>query len=150
LHRIQELEEVSGVHQLSISIFDHWLSREEAEQLLVNVPAQEQLRRDKLHFELSSLLTTQTELIHFVFRGRKRDKPRFKLFDSGNGALDYLRPQSLGGKRKQQFQVLLPECGAVFYEGYDDTSHLYFTDPELIRSFCNAVHHVGLHVLSHS
>jgi len=147
LHRIHEFEQVPLVRHLSISVFDHWLSHEEAEKQLDGISREEQLRRDTQQFEFCQRLVEQAELVHFKFRGRGQDKPRFRSFTSRSAAIDYFCPRTLGGSRRRKFQVLLPAYGAVFYEGYDDTSHLYFTEEQGVEPFCHLVREAGLHVL---
>lgn len=119
-------EQRTEIQILSVSVFDHWLSREEACEKLENVPANEQARRDALLADFCSRMTTGTDVLSFVQRGRQFRHILFRQFVSEEALSKYCRPG--GGKifKHRHFHVVLPEHGCVFYESWDDTYHFFF------------------------
>lgn len=47
LVQLDQEDQPEHIKTLWVSVFDHWLSREDAIQLLENIPAQEALRRNR-------------------------------------------------------------------------------------------------------
>src|SRR4051812_34556328 len=78
LKELIEDERPDHVQIVSVTIFDHWLSREEACALLENVPPNEQSRRDALHANFCRMLVATTPAFSFVFRGRRDDRLVFR------------------------------------------------------------------------
>lgn len=119
-------EQRAEIQILSVSVFDHWLSREEACEKLENVPANEQARRNALLADFCSRMIAETGVLSFVQRGRQFRHILFRRFVSKEELSKYCRPG--GGKvlRHRHFHVVLPEHGCVFYESWDDTYHFFF------------------------
>ena len=149
LKDVHECERDRDVRVASISVFDHWLSRTEACELLERVSPTEQARRDALHAAFCAALKEKTEVISFAFRGRRKDRIVFRKFISKHALASYLTPH--GGKllTHRQFHVVLPEFGCAFYESWDDTNHLFFKGTELPSLIAELAKQNGLHVLSH-
>lgn len=119
-------EHSADIQILSVSVFDHWLSREEACEKLENVPANEQARRDALLADFCYRMSAGTGVLSFVQRGRQFRHILFRRFVSKEVLSEYCRPD--GGKvfGHRHFHVVLPEHGCVFYESWDDTYHFLF------------------------
>ncbi|WP_136221008.1 hypothetical protein [Massilia sp. Mn16-1_5] len=127
-------ERPENVQTLSVSVFDHWLSQEEAGEKLENVPAVEQARRDALLGDFCSRMVGSTEVISFVQRGRQWRRIIFRRFLSDAVISEYCRP---GGGRvfgHRHFQVVLPEFRCAFYESWDDTYHFFFVQPGIAEA----------------
>jgi hypothetical protein len=124
-------EQRADVQILSISVFDHWLSREEACEKLENVPADEQARRDAWFFNFCSRMNAGTDVLSFVQRGRQFRHILFRRFVSKEALSEYCRPG--GGKTfgHRHFHVVLPEHGCAFYESWNDTYHFFFKRPDI-------------------
>jgi hypothetical protein len=119
-------EQRAEVQILSVSVFDHWLSREEACEKLENVPTDEQARRNALLSDFCSRMIAGTDVLSFVQRGRQFRDILFRRFVSKEVLSEYCRPG--GGKvfGHRHFHVVLPEHECVFYESWDDTYHFFF------------------------
>jgi hypothetical protein len=115
------------VQMLSVSVFDHWLSHEEACEQLENVSANEQSRRDASLADFCARMVAATEVISFVQRGRKGRRIIFRNFLSKEAASLYCRPRGGRAFGHRHFHVALPELHCALYEGWDDTYHFYFT-----------------------
>lgn len=119
------------VQILSVTIFDHWLTREEACEKLENVPADEQARRDVLLADFCSRMIAATEVLSFVQRGRQCRRINFRRFLSKEVISEYCTPN--GGRifGHRHFHVVLPELGCAFYESWDHTYHFFFTRSDI-------------------
>ncbi|MFC3152324.1 hypothetical protein ACFOEK_14920 [Litoribrevibacter euphylliae] len=124
----EAIERHEGYTYIGITVFDHWLSRDEANQLLENVPEDEQKRRNQLLYNFSKKLLSEAEVLNFKFIGKwTKAKPLFRKFTSQEAALEYLNPAA-GNNHKRFFEVVLPELKIIFMEGWDDTNIMYLKD----------------------
>ena len=144
-------EEPADVEILSLTVFDRWLTREEAGPALENVPEYEQARRDGLLAAFCARMVASTEVLSFVQRGRQHRDILFRRFLSKEVASEYCRP---GGGRKifghRHFHIVLPELGCAFYESWDSTYHFFFILPDIAEAARGWASESGTHVLSHS
>ncbi|MEF8769968.1 MAG: hypothetical protein ABTS16_00465 [Candidatus Accumulibacter phosphatis] len=149
LKEVHEGERPKRVQVLSVTVFDHWLSREEACDLLENISPAEQARRDALHAKFCALLVASTTVFSFVFRRRQKDRLVFREFTSASALANYCSPR--GGRMlgHRQFYVALPELDCVFYESWDDTNHFFFTKPTAMGAISEWATQSGLYVLQH-
>ena len=134
---------------MAVSVFDHWLSREEANRLLERVSPEEQASRNARHARFCALLVAETPVLSFVFRRRAKDRVNFRKFTSQKALTKYCTPnggQTLGHR---EFQVVLPELGCAFFESWDDTHHCYFTNPIAIEPLRKWAGQCGLYLLEH-
>lgn len=77
------VEETTEYGYVAVSVFDHWLSQEEAVELLDNVSKDEQTRRNRLLYCFSKKLASTTEVINVKFRGKGiKSYPLFRGFTS--------------------------------------------------------------------
>lgn len=156
LRKLHIDEAENDVKTISVSVFDHWLTRGEDRQLLENVSPVEQARRNAMHANFCSKLVAETEVVYFVLRGRKYDKVIFKKFTSQKALSEYCTPN--GGKSLDHhkfhishchFNVVLPQLECVFYEGWDDTNHFHFRSQLCLSAISEWATKSGLYVLSH-
>ncbi|WOC28184.1 hypothetical protein LY624_20125 [Pseudoalteromonas sp. N1230-9] len=141
---LAQVNETKEYTYLAVSIFDHWLDRDEAMELLGDLDANEIVRRASIFESFNHLLSEQTEILTFRFRGLKGDKPRFKSFLSDHAQSMYLRQTDMG-----MYQVILPRLNAVYFEGYDDTNVFYLKDLSVRPIIESCAEKVGLHCLEH-
>jgi hypothetical protein len=148
LHGVHENESRKDVKILSVSVFDHWLSQEDAGKLLEDVSNVEQARRDGLLEDFCAKMIGETEVLSFVMRGRKKSRPVFRAFKSTAVLKNYCKPN--GGKAlgHRHFYVVLPQLGCAFYESWDDTYHFFFTSPSIEPAACNWAMQSGVHLLA--
>ena len=146
LRSIQEGENAS-IQLLSISVFDHWLTEEEASSLLVNVPTIEQQRRDRLHADFCARIARETEVLSFAFRSRRKDRLVFRSFASGASLSAYFTPYGGRTLGHAAFQVALPELRCAYFESWDDTNHFYFADTARMARVTEWARQADLHML---
>lgn len=135
---------------MSVTVFDHWLTRDEANELLENVPPEAQANRTARHAEFCALVAAGTPVLSFALRRRSHDRATFRKFTSQEALSRYLTPG--GGKtlRHRHFKAVLPELGCAFFESWDDTHHFYFSKPIAISPIRAWATQCGLYVLEHS
>jgi len=129
LMRVYVNEKPAHVQMLSVSVFDHWLTREEANQQLENVPAHEQARRDALLADFCARLVAATEVVSFSSRGRRERSAVFRRFVSTSAAARYCTPGGGRMLKHRHFRVVLPALHCALFESWDDTYPFYFTEP---------------------
>lgn len=136
------------VQVLSVSVFDHWLSREEACEKLENVQADEQARRNALLADFCSRVIATTEVVSFAQRGRQSRRIIFRRFLSKDVISEYCRPH--GGRifGHRHFRVVLPELRCAFYEGWDDTYHFFFTRSDIAEAALGWARQSGVYLLN--
>ena len=141
-------EPVENVKVLSVSAFDHWLTRAEACELLENVSPAEQVRRNAVLARFCSRLVDETEVLTFALRGRRYDTVRFRKFTSTKALSAYCTPN--GGKSlgHRHFHIVLPKLACAFYESWDSTYHFYFSEEPDTTLISQWAHQSGCHVLS--
>lgn len=141
LYKLVCFEETPHYSYLAVSVFDHWLTREEGSALLENVSEIEQEKRNSALYSFSRMIASETEVLNFKFSGKWRScSPLFRSFSSEQAKLEYLKP-AISVPEKRFFQVLLPEFGAVFLENWDDTNILFLRDKsveERVRTLATA------------
>lgn len=134
---------------MAVTVFDHWLSREEANRLLEHVSPEERANRNARHARFCALLIARTPVLSFVFRRRTKDRVKFRQFTSQEALTKYCTPSGGHTLGHRQFQVVLPELGCAFFESWDDTHHFYFTNPVAIEPLRDWVGQCGLYLLEH-
>lgn len=104
------------VHMVSVSVFDHWLSREEACAKLENVSIDEQARRGAVLADFCARLSAATEGMSVAQRGRQFRRMNFRRFLSGADASEFCRPDGGRVLGHRHFHVVLPEFHCAFTE----------------------------------
>jgi len=115
---------------VAITVFDHWLSREDAEKSFGSqISEEEQEQRNNSFMRFRELLFNKTEVLTYRCKGRGSNRfVSFKAFTSINAGLEYTSPAISKGPYGRFFQVALPSLGAVYLENYDDTNLFYYKD----------------------
>ena len=147
LFDLMESYEAVGYKSISVSIFDHWLTTDEAIKLLDGLSIEEQDIRDSKHLRLSRLLVENLSVYEFHFIGKKRDLLRFSSFTSRRHALLVVKPEGRFSNGLSFFRLAFPDIKAAYIEGYDDTNTLFYRDGALIKEFLSWVKKAGLNVI---
>lgn len=149
LESVHEFRVPENICVVSVSVFDHWLTENEAREFLVDVSPQEQNDRDRRHAAFCAALIAQDQVLYFSFRGRERKLPIFHAFNSPMSLERYCTPK--GGRTfgHRHFRVALPEMRSAFYEGWDDTNHIYSMGNSAPPLIIDLAGQHGLHVLPH-
>jgi len=140
--KLVQVEPSVNYTYVAVSIFDHWLSREESMEYLSNLSHEEIERRGQVFDCFNQLLINNTEILTFRFKGISKSRPQFKNFSSQKVLSDYLRQTDIW-----MYETVLPELTAVYFEGYDDTNILYLRDLAHKPTIEKWAKEVGLHCL---
>ncbi len=92
LESLFECSESNEYEQLSISVFDHWLNRDEAIEEIDKVKIKIQKKHDSKIHKFCNLLTDQNEHYLIKLRGRNKDIITFREFTSNNARNEFLKP----------------------------------------------------------
>lgn len=117
--------------KIAISVFDHWQGAEEYQNDYPD--KEEKLRRDNSLHSFLRVMSNETEVLNFKFRGKwGKCYPLFRQFTSKEAMHSYLKPAGPNDTSNKFCKLVLPELSAVFFEGWDYTNIFYYRNPELI------------------
>ncbi|MDT0357006.1 hypothetical protein RJO15_14590 [Herbaspirillum huttiense F1] len=150
LPRVHENKKDPQVQVISVSVFDHWLSPEEACKLLEAVPPDERKRRDALMDGFCKRMIAETEVLSYVLRGRKKDRLVFRTFNSRDALTAYCRPNGGSSLGHREWHVVLPELACAFLESWDDTCHFFFVSPGIEERAVHWAAQSKVHILRHT
>lgn len=139
-------EENHRYKRISISVFDHWLSEDKAIALLGNVNHEAQQRRDDLLYSFNKTLFDKTLCFTYRLKGHNKIQPVFKGFIDKNAAYSYMTPNGEVAS-KFLYKLVLPQLEALYFEGWDNTCHLYFKDEKSLGNLSEWVKESGLYIL---
>lgn len=137
----------SGEYKLVfVSVFDHWLSPSEAQQLIDVDNNKTELLTRRMKFEsLIRQLSENTQLYVWKFKRHRRifiQKPQ-----SIEDILRRCQFESLSSMRGKQYSILLPEYSAVMHEEWDWTNAIWYKNKEMITPLLDLAKSNGLHIL---
>ncbi len=119
--------EVADYKKVSISVFDHWLSQDEAIKNIDNVSTIQAAKNNDLLHKFTISLTQSTEAYLVKFRGRNSDKKViFKEFTSQKALVNILTPEYHFSGDRYRFILVLPQLNIVYFEGSDFTHQVYY------------------------
>ena len=137
----------SGIYKkIFICVFDHWLSKEEAENKIFIDEDSEELknRRQKFKSFIESVYN-QTEL----YKWRYKRHYRFHI-QKPTSLKDVIRKcdfENLWSQSGRRYSFLLPEYSAVYAEEWDWTNIIWYTDREKIEPLLKEAKNIGLYIL---
>ena len=114
-----------GISHISISIFDHLLSLDEARSMLTNVDDFTRSENDQKLHKFVCTLTSQFDSYLVKFNGRRHNNISFRAFTSDGAREKTLLPQHYEVGDKWRFVLAIPELEALYFEGDDFTHHFY-------------------------
>ncbi len=136
-----------GYKNASISVYDHWLTREEAEEQLDKISDALQIKHNiKLHSFCCNLTNEVTSYL-VKFKGRYKNKVVFKEFLSSSGREKSIIPLEYNYGDKWRFVIVFPSLNLVYFEGCDFTHHFYYRDKSGFKVIENIAKQSGVHVL---
>ena len=113
---------------LAVSVFDHWLTRDEFDSYLGNVSDEEQKQRNEALYSFSKKVINGTRVVNFKWAGFKNKQgPKFRSFTSEESKFEYFSP-AVDYSNKPLFLSVLPDLDIIFLESWDDTNIMYLKD----------------------
>ena len=147
LLEIIENNQVDGYKKASITVFDHWLSEEEADAELNNIPPGIEKTYDaRLHSFICSLTSRfETYLIRCV--GKNKKEITFRRFSSEYAKNRTLTPQPWIASNHSRFMLVIPSLELAYFEGWDFTHHVYLKNTRTIAILKEEASKAGVYVL---
>jgi len=148
LFKIYCVEDSPHYKKVAITVFDHWLTREEFEN---DYPDKtEQLRRDKSLQYFAKVMSKNTEILNFKFKGKwERCYPSFRKFISEKAMESYLYPAGDNDSSDKFCRLVLPEFSAVYFESWDYTNIFYIQDDKVIPYIKKWANESGVYCLEY-
>lgn len=128
---------------IGISTFDHVLTWDEFVELIDEASPADTKRRYSVFDSFNHLLIDKFDVLTFRYNQIGRKKLIFKGFTSISAAVNYLTHTD-----RENYQVVIPELNAVYYEGHDDCNCFYVDSEEAKEQVVSLLKGTGLHVLS--
>ena len=148
LLKLYSVEDSSHYKQVAVSVFDQWLTREEFQN---DSPDKiEQLRRDKSLHDFTKIMSKETEILNFKFKGKwECSYPSFRKFTSQDAMDSYLHPAGGNDSSDKFCRLVLPEFKAVFFESWDYTNIFYIQDDKVIPQIKKWARESGVYCLEY-
>ena len=128
-------------HSVAISIFDHWLNRDEYSQFFTNRTLELQSDIDKQWLSFYRCIALEPNL--FLAKYRSLGRVIFKEPRSPK-----LLTNRLSMSDESSFiKLVMPEYNAIYEQYYDDTHFLYFECHQLVKPLLDTIRASGMYVL---
>ena len=137
-----------GYKTLSISVFDHWLNKEEATSLLQKINTNTDSQRKNLHYCLNKKIIDSLDVVTFkVESADTRPRPVFMAFECKSAAHEYVKPKDYNISDHCYFKLAIPGLHCLYFEGSDYTNHIYYQQEHELDTLLELVEQYGLFVL---
>jgi len=132
-------------HEVAISVFDHFLLRNEVSQIFIDDNFEElEIRRNKLESFVKSLFEL-TKI--YLWRYKRHDKIYIYKVSSLKYLQNVCNIQNQVSNTVENYSLIIPEFSCVYDEGSDWTNQLYYKDRVQIKPIIDLVQSSGLHIL---
>lgn len=148
LFKIYCVEDSPYYKKVAVTVFDHWLNLEEFQNDYPN--KEEILRRNRSLHDFATIMSKQTEILNFKFKGKwGRCYPSFRKFSSQDAMDKYLHPAGNNDSSNKFCRLVLPEFKAVFFESWDYTNIFYIQNEKLIPEIKKWASESGVYCLEY-
>ncbi len=137
-------DDSSNYSEVAISIFDHWLSMEEQDQIFISDQTETVSRRNKFE-EFVRRIFGETSV--YSFKLKKKEKLFFKKSSMTNSFIKRSGFAIMTEDGGNCYSLLLPELSAIYLSGYDWTDRLLFTDRSKVENLISIVEPCGLNAI---
>ncbi|MGX9418199.1 hypothetical protein ACWU4D_12690 [Vibrio sp. WJH972] len=147
LERMYDIGKLTNIKTRSISVFDHWLSFDEAMSILTEVtPSMQNEYNRRLHKFICSL-SHSYECYLIVYKGRYSSKTIYRKFTSDSAREKTLLPQDYRACENERFKLVIPALGIMYFEGSDFTHRLYFSDESVLKVISEYLSEAEVHLI---
>lgn len=136
-----------GFYQLAVSVFDHWLSAEEAIAEIDEVSLGSQQGNNAKLAAFARHLASRNQCYLVKFKGRYRKQVVFKEFVSQEKRDRWLTPLPHDVGDNWRFLLVFPQLEMVYFEGSDFTHHIYLKEKNGQRVIGAAAADAGVYLL---
>lgn len=138
----------NGANEIFVSIFDHWLTHEEALKELCNLPADTLATRRSAYDEFHRRLLESNQVFSVVERGRGRKRYfQIKEFVGQEEGVEYMAYNDYRLPLRYYRKILIPDRKCVYLQGPDYTGQLLFLNYQDIQPLLDFAGKAGLHML---
>ena len=142
LDKVLEMEETEIYNQISISVYNHWLTRDEGNKSFSRVSRiAHQRRRNRKHNNFYRALLKKMTIYGYEYIDYK-DEFYFIKFNSLEDTLQYM---SKG--ETNRFCIVIPKIRSILISGFDDTNHLYYQNEKMMNKIKPLVKKAGLYMI---
>jgi hypothetical protein len=135
-------------NEIFVSIFDHWLTQEEALRELCNLPADTLAERKSVYDEFHRRLLESNQVLSVVERGRGRKRYfQFKEFVGLEEGVEYMAYNDYRLPLRCYRKILISDRKCVYVQGPDYTGQLLFLNQLDIKPLLDIAVKAGLHML---
>jgi hypothetical protein len=147
LAAITSNESTGNYQQVAITVYDHWLSEEDAYKELNDISIEKQKINDaKLHSFVCSLTSNfESYLVKRV--GRYKQHITFRAFTSPSAKNMALSPLPYLASSSHRFMFVIPSLKLIYVEGLDFTHHAYLKNQASIGALKAEAEKAGVYVL---
>lgn len=128
--RLYLKEETCDYKHLSISVFDHWLTQEEARKEIDHLTAEKERSNDKKLHDFCCVLASENECYLIKRLGIRKDEVTFRSFISQQSCQECLEPMAYNSGSNGRFVLAFPEIECIYFEDWDFTHHIYYKNSE--------------------
>ena len=132
--------------KIFISVFDHWLTNEEASEMIFVDENLDELKARRKKFKLVAEELYKTTDIYF-WKNKRNYRMVLKKPMSYKDVLRKCDFDNLWSKRRKRYDFILPEFSAIYSEEWDWTNIIWYTDEEKIVPILNIAENAGLNIL---
>jgi len=132
--------------KIFISVFDHWLTNEEASEMIFVDEKLDELKERREKFKL--VAEELYKITNIYFWKYKRDYRM--ILKKPMNYKDVLRKcdfDNLWSQSGKRYDFILPEFSAIYSEEWDWTNIIWYTDEEKIIPILNIAKKAGLNIL---
>jgi len=132
--------------KIFISVFDHWLTNEEASEMIFVDEKLDELKARREKFKL--VAEELYKITNIYFWKYKRDYRM--ILKKPMNYKDVLRKcdfDNLWSQSGKRYDFILPEFSAIYSEEWDWTNIIWYTDEEKIIPILNIAEKAGLNIL---
>ncbi len=137
-----EYEKLEEWNFVAITVFDHWLNRDDAIRYIDNRTLDEQKHFDCKWAKFNKLIAS--DLKPYLVKYRSVGRVIFKEPKS----IELLTKRLDLTKNQSFITIAFPEQRAVYEQYYDDTHLLYFECHDKVKPLLEIIEKSGLHALS--
>jgi hypothetical protein len=137
----------NGIYKkIFISVFDHWLTKEEAEKLIFIDDNKNELNNRRAKFEkVIEELYKSTET--YLWKYKRNDRIFIKKPLNYNDLRRKCDLSNLSSQRGKQYSLILPEYSAIYNEEWDWTNIVWYTDEDKLKPLVEIARKNGLNIL---
>jgi hypothetical protein len=132
-------------HEISISIFDHYLPREETHFIFKKDDPQELKTRQSLFKLFAGKLSQQTSI--YYWRIKNKERVHIKKFQNLQDFERKCKFDTITEDHGEVYGFIIPEYSAVYEQYWDWTNRLWFTDKSKIKAILELVKKTKLYSL---